>query len=260
MAVDMKISVAFSQAIVYDNTCSNSVDCRVTCLARIVNLRRASTINRPRFLQASPARFCLIRFILQYFKMYFSLSFISSLLILFITVVSSSLTITIPPSTLLPNPNVLPAGTHATLTTSNPNGHLTAPLTRSATFVFRNLNPQTQSQTQSQSYLLDIRSAEYVFAPFRVDVAADGRVLGVWETFRGNPWDNRGTDKYNVVVDGVATAPAEVEHVRVDARVVAKRGFYEQRAKCRFSPFFLVLLGFWIVLGHVGLVGMGGYG
>lgn len=172
--------------------------------------------------------------------MHFSLSSISSFL-LFTTAVSSSLTITIPPSTLLPNPNVLTAGTHATLTTSNPIGHLTAPLTRSATFVFRNLNLQPQSQTQS--YLLDIRSAEYVFAPFRVDVAADGRVLGVWETFRGNPWDNRGTEKYNVVVDGVATTPAEVEDVRVDARVVAKRGFYEQRAKCRFLPCLLCTFG-----------------
>ncbi|KAL4894638.1 hypothetical protein BDV59DRAFT_200969 [Aspergillus ambiguus] len=160
-----------------------------------------------------------------------------SVLVTATTTAASALTLTIPPSTVLPNPNALPAGTHATLTSlpstadadalalSRP---LTAPLTRSATFVFRNLPPSSQPT----SYLLDIRSAEYIFAPYRVDVAADGSVLGVWETFRGNPWDNRGQEKF--VVD---VAVARAEDVTVDARVVARRAFYEQRSK--FSPLSL---------------------
>ncbi|ODM19907.1 hypothetical protein SI65_04893 [Aspergillus cristatus] len=170
--------------------------------------------------------------------MHFSITSIPSVLLLATTAICSSLTITIPPSNLLPNPNVLPAGTHATLTTlpsssqdqATRNAFLTAPLTRSATFVFRNLQPSTPAQPAS--YLLDIRSAEYVFAPYRVDVAADGKVLGVWETFRGNPWDNRGAEKFNAV-DAAAK-----KDVTVEAKLLARRGFYEQRSK--FSPLSLV--------------------
>ncbi|GLB01773.1 hypothetical protein AtubIFM57258_000183 [Aspergillus tubingensis] len=148
------------------------------------------------------------------------------------------LTITIPPSAILPNPNVLPANTHATLTTftknTNDNHHFTAPLSRSATFDFHHL----PASSKPESYLLDIRSPEYVFAPLRVDVAADGSVLGIWETFRGNPWDNRGAEKF--VFD--ASAPrggnsGAEEAVMVEAKVLARRGFYEERSK--FSPLAL---------------------
>lgn len=150
------------------------------------------------------------------------------------TLVASTLTITIPPSNLLPNPNALPAGTHATLTSLPSSEHskenaesishpVSASLTRSATFVFRTL-----PTSKSQSYLLDIRCAEYIFAPYRVDIAADGTVLGIWETFRGNPWDNRGTEKF--VVDPAAAA--SVSDVTVEAKLLARRAFYEERSKC----------------------------
>ncbi|PLB43106.1 hypothetical protein P170DRAFT_441558, partial [Aspergillus steynii IBT 23096] len=161
------------------------------------------------------------------------------------TLVTSTLTVTIPPSNLLPNPNALPAGTHATLTSlpsserSKENSEsvshtLSASLTRSATFVFRNL---PSSQSQAQSYLLDIRCAEYVFAPYRVDISANGAVLGIWETFRGNPWDNRGTEKF--VVDPAASeaAAAPVGDVTVEAKLLTRRAFYEERSK--FSPLAL---------------------
>ncbi|KAJ6035163.1 uncharacterized protein N7446_009922 [Penicillium canescens] len=163
---------------------------------------------------------------------------LSSLLLLGISslVSSSSLTITIPVSSPLPNPHVLPATTHATLTTlpfSSKDHILSASLTRSASFVFHDL-PSSRPDAQPESYLLDIRSAgEYVFAPYRVDVAADGTILGVWETFRGNPWDNRGAVKY--VVDVAAKKQVDVV---VEAKVIARRAFYEERAK--FSPLSLV--------------------
>ncbi|KAJ5145614.1 uncharacterized protein N7515_000178 [Penicillium bovifimosum] len=149
---------------------------------------------------------------------------------------ASSLTITIPVSSSLPNPHVLPATSHATLTTL-PSGEkehtLSASLTRSATFVFHDL-PSSSLDAQPESYLLDIRSAgDYVFAPYRVDVAADGTILGIWETFRGNPWDNRGTEKYIVDVAGKKQLDVVVE-----AKVIGRKVFYEQRAK--FSPLSLV--------------------
>src|SRR3954465_13562359 len=92
----------------------------------------------------------------------------------------SSLTISIPVSSPLPYPHVLPATTHATLTTlpfSGKDHVLYASLTRSASFVFHGL-PSSSPDAQPEWDLLDIRSAgEYVFAPYRVDVAADGTIL-----------------------------------------------------------------------------------
>lgn len=141
---------------------------------------------------------------------------------------AASLTITIPPSTLLPNPHLLPASTHATLTTTD---HIwSTSLTRSSTLVFHDLLHSKPGQPES--YLLDIRAGEWVFAPYRVDVAADGTVLGVWETFRGNAWDNRGTEKY---VADVAGGHARQTDVVVEAKVVGRKGFYEERAKCEFG-------------------------
>ncbi|KAL1998017.1 hypothetical protein VTN02DRAFT_199 [Thermoascus thermophilus] len=169
--------------------------------------------------------------------MYLSSSFLLLPLLLTATattVAASSLTVVVPPSNLLPNPHALPAGTHATLTTlpssSAQTDILSAPLTRSSTFVFRDLDA---SRPGGESYLLDIRSRDYVFAPFRVDIAADGTVLGIWETFRGNPWENRGVEKFVATSSGGQLR----EDVTVEAKVVARRGFYEERP--RFSPLSL---------------------
>ena len=100
---------------------------------------------------------------------------------------------------------------------------MTTSLTRSSTLVFKNL-----PSGQPESYILDLHAGEYVFAPYRVDVAADGSVLGVWETFRGNPWDNRGSEKYIVDVAGKKSGDVVVE-----AKVIGRKGFYEERAKCK---------------------------
>jgi hypothetical protein len=156
------------------------------------------------------------------------------------TCTASSLTLTIPSSNILPNPQVLPATTHATLTTlpapphaaQNAKHILSAPLTSSGTFVF----PTVQGTSAKESYLLDIRSREYVFAPYRVDVAADGRILGIWETFRGNQWDNRGAEKYTAPVGGSSHQQAGNE-VMVEAKVLARRGFYEERPRCKCLHF-----------------------
>lgn len=141
---------------------------------------------------------------------------------------ATSLNIQIPASTVLPNPHGLAANTHATLTTlsdSQQQHVLTASLTRSAGFVFSGL---PSSSSKKESYLLDIRSREYIFAPYRVDVAADGSILGIWETFRGNQWENRGLEKYVAQV----TDKSKTDAVTVDARVLARREFYEERPKC----------------------------
>jgi hypothetical protein len=164
-------------------------------------------------------------------------AFFLQLLTLLSAAAAASLTIQIPPSAVLPNPHGLAANTHATLTTlseesQQPHVH-TASLTRSAGFVFSDLLPSTKKE----SYLLDIRSREYIFAPYRVDVAADGSILGIWETFRGNQWENRGAEKY---VAQAAEKSKNDAAVTVDARVLARREFYEERPKCEYPDYYKV--------------------
>lgn len=146
---------------------------------------------------------------------------------------ASSLTIQIPSTNILPNPHVLPPNTHATLTTlpsslSHDQKHvISAPLTHTAEFQFTDL--PSSSSASAESYLLDIRSKEYIFAPYRVDIAADGTVLGIWETFRGNQWDNRGLERYTKLKSQEGLRDIDVV---VQAKVLARRGFYEERPKC----------------------------
>lgn len=143
---------------------------------------------------------------------------------------ASSLTIQIPSNNILPNPHVLPPNTHATLTTlpsslSQDQKHvISTPLTHAAEFHFSDL-----PSASAESYLLDIRSKEYIFAPYRVDIAADGTVLGIWETFRGNQWDNRGLERYTKLKSQEGLQDIDVV---VQAKVLARRSFYEERPKC----------------------------
>ncbi|ETS77530.1 hypothetical protein PFICI_11404 [Pestalotiopsis fici W106-1] len=137
-----------------------------------------------------------------------------------------SLTLTVPPAQHLPNPHVLPASTHATLTAL---GHprRAAPLTVSNTFVFHNVTPG--------SYLADVHSAAYGFVPLRVDVlepaaAADangGPVVKVWETYRGNEWGNKGEEVLNTGGGGGKAASGPSFAVRC----LGKKVFFQERGK-----------------------------
>ncbi|KAI1105029.1 Cys/Met metabolism PLP-dependent enzyme-domain-containing protein [Jackrogersella minutella] len=109
----------------------------------------------------------------------------------------TTVTLWIPQSPQLPNPNALPATTHATL--SSLGKAYDAPLTAAGSFAFRNVTPG--------SYLADVHCGTHAFAPLRVDVAAseaaDGKGAGrtvvvakAWETFRGNDWENKGQEAF----------------------------------------------------------------
>lgn len=153
---------------------------------------------------------------------------------------TTSLTFIIPVNPpILPNPaGLLPPATHATLTTSG--AILSAPLSKHGTFTFHHL-PRSDSD---RSYLLDIHAREYIFAPYRVDVAANGTVLGIWETFRGNAWSNKGNEKYVHPTEGNNNIDAP-QKVVVEARVVARRPLYEERPKCRLLLPFIFLFSSW---------------
>lgn len=138
---------------------------------------------------------------------------------------AAQLTVSIPASPpLLANPATLPPTTHATLL-GNSGVYHDARLSRSNTLVFKSIAPG--------SYLLDIHTRDYHFAPFRVDVTteqagADGvgaaeEKVEVWQTFRGNEWDNKGQrlgeGKGDVVV---ALTPS------------GRKEYYQKREGCEF--------------------------
>jgi ER membrane protein complex subunit 7 len=102
---------------------------------------------------------------------------------------AARLTVSIPPSQLLPNPSALPPSTHAVLL--GPAGvRYDIPIRRDNSFAFPDLPPS--------SYLLTVHSRDYFFPPLRVDMsktaAEEGteELVQAWQTFRGNEWDNKG--------------------------------------------------------------------
>lgn len=138
---------------------------------------------------------------------------------------TTSITLHIPPSPILPNPRTLPPSTHATLTSLGADVPA-AYLTPANTFAFRNVS--------AGSYLLDVHSGSHAFAPLRVDVlpvvagkheaaAAPAVALKVqaWETYRGHDWDNKG--------------PAvAVEGGKLEVRVLGQKAFFMERSTCEY--------------------------
>jgi hypothetical protein len=84
------------------------------------------------------------------------------------------------------------------------------------------------------SHLLDIYSRDYVFAPYRIDIAPPSSetsgpvIIGAWETYRGTKWDDR----------GVPLVPAPTERLEMSAKVLAAKNFYEERQG--FNPMSLL--------------------
>lgn len=130
-----------------------------------------------------------------------------------------TITLSVPASHLLPNPNTLPPSTHATLTTLNA-AH-SAPLTVANTFVFHNVS--------AGSYLADVHCSALAFAPLRIDVTAasdgaDGQHtlldLRAWETYRGNDWDNKGEEVREAAIGVLAV------------KAVGPKVYFVERSSC----------------------------
>ena len=143
---------------------------------------------------------------------------------------TTKLTLRIPPSAGLPNPNVLPPSTHATLSALRTPLLRSAPLSVANTLVFGNVS--------AGSYLLDVHCVTHAFAPLRVDVVphddTDGGKLRIraWETYRGNDWDNKG-EAVNVEGGGGGGN-------LLDARLLGEKNFFLERSSCNLSPPFLL--------------------
>jgi hypothetical protein len=136
----------------------------------------------------------------------------------------------IPATQRLPNPAVLPSSTHATLQSAGE--PLRAYLTRQNTLVFPNVS--------AGSYLATVHCRDYLFEPLRVDVtAADaagaegggtGEKVKVWQTFRGNEWENLGEVRGEGSGDG--------DGLVVEVRCLGAKEFYQERGGCELSFLF----------------------
>ena len=138
---------------------------------------------------------------------------------------SASLRISVQASNLLPNPNVLPASTHAVLT-SGTGEPIRTVLKKGNYFDFTDI-------TTTGSHLLDIYSRDYVFAPYRIDISpssdsSNTLVAGAWETYRGTRWEDR----------GVALVAAPTEQLDMSAKVLSQKNFYDERQG--FNPMSLL--------------------
>ncbi|KAI0143249.1 hypothetical protein BJ166DRAFT_539954 [Pestalotiopsis sp. NC0098] len=136
---------------------------------------------------------------------------------------TTSLTLAVPASQYLPNPQALPPSTHATLTALG-RPRYAAPLSVANAFVFHNVTPG--------SYLADVHSAAYGFAPLRVDVLepetpAHRPAVRVWETHRGNEWANKGEEVINA--GGAAASSSSGPSFAV--RCLGKKVFFQERGK-----------------------------
>lgn len=124
---------------------------------------------------------------------------------------AASLRIQVPSSTILANPNTLPASTHATLT-SGQGAPLQAPLRKGSFIEFRDI-------PEAGSYLLDIYAHDHTFAPYRVDIGSDNKISAIYETYRGTQWSDHGVQ---LVVEPTTAAI-------IQAKVLSKKSFYEER-------------------------------
>merc|ERR1711964_955985 len=150
-------------------------------------------------------------------KLTLALAAVSQLLA---TSIAASIRINIPPSTLLPNPNALPASSHATLT-SNSGPELKAILRKGNYLEFT-------SVPTVGSHLLNIYTRDYAIAPYRIDVALSPtdpsatEITGAFETYRGTQWSDH----------GVALTPGgkPTQSLVINAKVLSRKNFYETRA------------------------------
>lgn len=153
----------------------------------------------------------------------------------------TTVTLAIPASPHLPNPLHQLSGhrTHATLSRLGAayeaplSGPLpppsSSPNTNNAAFlVFHNVTPG--------SYIADVHSASHGFAPLRVDVVvgADETApkVRVWETFRGNEWENKGEE-----VRGLATGAGAGAAAAFPVRVLGAKAYFVERGSCEFFLF-----------------------
>nr|POE53320.1 er membrane protein complex subunit 7 like [Quercus suber] len=154
---------------------------------------------------------------------------------------AAKLTVSIPSTQLLPNPNTLPPSTHAILT-GPPGVRYDNLIRRDNTFTF--------SALEQGSYLLTVHTRDFLFSPLRVDVSpsSDGSeqdLVQAWQTFRGNEWSNKGP-----------SYGSENEELSIEVKPMAQKSFYQQRGGFNLLGFLkspMILMGLVSVVFIFGL-------
>ena len=160
----------------------------------------------------------------------------------------TTVTLAIPASPHLPNPahQLSASRTHATLTRLG--ASYDAPLSSSSSNTNNNNNNNAAAaflvfrNVTAGSYVADVHSPSHGFAPLRIDVgtgmtssgegegegAAAGQTAGirVWETFRGNEWENKGEEVRRLPGSSAAAFPV---------RVLGSKTYYVERGSCKCS-------------------------
>jgi Protein of unknown function (DUF2012) len=110
-----------------------------------------------------------------------------------------------------------------------------------------------------QSYLVTISALSHIFASYRVDLipggsstTGDAVIEGIWETYPGSAWSEKGPILGGKAAQGggatgiVASSTGknvrdgdQEQVVRIEAKVLGRRDFYEQRAG--FNPLGLLM-------------------
>ncbi|RMZ79721.1 hypothetical protein DV738_g3181, partial [Chaetothyriales sp. CBS 135597] len=133
---------------------------------------------------------------------------------------ATSLRVQIAASNLVPNPNALPASTHATLTSAQ-GTTLRTPLRKGSYLLFDDI-----PATLTGSHLLEIFSHNLVFAPYRIDISAPQQqqqepvITLAAETYRGIKWSDHGVN--------LAPSSGGV-NLTLTAKVLGQKAFYETR-------------------------------
>jgi ER membrane protein complex subunit 7 len=138
------------------------------------------------------------------------------------SILAASLRINIPPSSLLPNPNTLPASTHATLTSSAIPSPLRAVIRKGNYISF-------PSSPAPGSYLLNIYTRDYVLAPYRIDIGPDLAIIGAFETYRGTQWSDHGVSLIPGTTQLADTHTVKADALTINAKVLSRKNFYETR-------------------------------
>lgn len=171
---------------------------------------------------------------------------------------AARITLQIQPSNILPNPNSLPASTHATLT--SPNGVvLRSPIRKDNSIIFEDIYTVG-------SHLLSVYTRDYVFASYRIDttpeltstgtgIEGESKVLINFaaQLYLGTQWSDTGANLIPSQPDASSPSGQSVRPQRtitIAPRVLLQKQFYETRVG--FSPLSL-LKNPMILLGIVAL-------
>ncbi|KAF3927265.1 hypothetical protein ABW20_dc0109128 [Dactylellina cionopaga] len=148
---------------------------------------------------------------------------LASLLLLFPALIcAATVAGSIKPNSVLPSLSLLPPSTIVTLSADLLQDSRTSHIFANGAFKFQDVKPG--------SYLMEINCRTHIFPALRVDVSTDG-LVEIYQTFRGNEWDNKGERKPH---------PIDFYPAKASEFYVAREGFNPM--KLLSNPMILIAI------------------